>query len=65
MKTHRKTEEFLQTQFLLMGSLGDIKDANACNYIEHVKIHPIWRLLMGESQDQPTDKKKGHDCLRG
>ena len=32
--------------------------AGACNHIEHTKIHPSMRSLIGESHDKPADIKE-------
>ena len=38
--------------------MGISWDPGACNNIEYAKFHPIWQSLLGESHDQPTDKKE-------
>ena len=49
---------------LLREALEISIDANACNHLEHAKIHPIWRSLVKGSHDQPTDIRENRTVER-
>ena len=62
----REITQYSNPKYALLREAFEIsRDAGACNHVEHAKIHPIWRSLLGDSLDQPTNKKKDMTAGRG